>query len=322
MRRDDEKGVALLTVLLLVAVMAAVAVGVLDDLRFGIHRSANARSMAQAQWYALGAEELARVQIVRRLRLDPARTTLEGGWNGRPFTFEVEEGAIEAAVSDATGCFNLNSVVEDRGGTYVRHELGARQFALLASELGIGEARAARLQGALVDWIDSDDVVLAAEDGAYGDLPRPYRTAAAPLAEVSELRAVRGFDAEVYDRIRPYVCALPVGPSQINVNTLAPERAVLVTMLTEGRVPPAAARRVLEDRPAEGWSHPAAFWDEPALADAAPAGPAADQAAVRSGYFSLSARVAFAGSHVTLSSLFKAEGGGLRLIARRWTRDE
>lgn len=316
--RRDEKGVALLTVLLLVAAMATIAVGVLDDLRFGIRRSANVRSAAQAQWYALGAEELARVQIARRIRLDPARTTLEGGWNGRPFRFAVEEGAIEASVSDASGCFNLNSVVEDRGGVYTRHDLGAGEFIALLVALGFDTAEAVRLQGALVDWIDTDNAVLAAEDGAYD----AYRTAAAPLAEVSELRAVRGFTPQVYERIRAYVCALPVGLSEINVNTLPPERATLITALTGGRLAPQAAKRVLEGRPDGGWDHPAAFWQEPELVGVAPAGPAGDQAVVRTSYYALDADVEFAGSHVRLSSLFKAEGAGVRLIARRWTADE
>lgn len=45
---------ALLTVLLLVAVMAAVAVLVLDDIRFSVRRTMNAETQSQAQWYAAG----------------------------------------------------------------------------------------------------------------------------------------------------------------------------------------------------------------------------------------------------------------------------
>ncbi|HYG26052.1 MAG TPA: type II secretion system minor pseudopilin GspK [Caulobacteraceae bacterium] len=322
MRREGERGVALLTVLLLVAVMAVVAIAVLDDLRFAVRRTANARTMAQAQWYALGAEELARVQIVRRARLDADRTTLEGGWSGRTFTFPIEAGAIEARVSGASGCFNLNSVVEGGGDRYVRHELGARQFMVLLSAIGFNDAAAAGLQGALVDWIDSDDVALAAEDRAYASAATPYRTAGAPLAEVSELRAIRGFTDEVYGRIRPFVCALPVGLSQINVNTLPADRAVLLTMLTEGRVSPAAARRILMERPASGWPNVDAFWNEPGLVNHAPGGPAREQAVVRTGFYAMDARVEFGGSHATLSSLFEAQGGGVRLIARRWTPEE
>src|SRR3546814_2109829 len=59
LKGKGQKGVALLTVLLLVAVMSVLVMGMLDDIRFGLRRTSNAQAMAQAQWYALGAESLA-----------------------------------------------------------------------------------------------------------------------------------------------------------------------------------------------------------------------------------------------------------------------
>ena len=46
--RPERAGMALLTVLLLVAVMAVVAVAVLDDVRFSVRRTTNAEAGAQA----------------------------------------------------------------------------------------------------------------------------------------------------------------------------------------------------------------------------------------------------------------------------------
>ena len=57
-RRADREGMALLTVLLLVAVMSVVAVAILDDVRFSVRRAANVEFQSQAQWYAAGAENL------------------------------------------------------------------------------------------------------------------------------------------------------------------------------------------------------------------------------------------------------------------------
>ncbi|HAV49421.1 MAG TPA: general secretion pathway protein GspK, partial [Brevundimonas sp.] len=70
MRRglQDRKGMALLTVLLMVTVMAAIAVALLDDVRFSTRRASNLASVGQAQWYALGAEALARKRIERLIR--------------------------------------------------------------------------------------------------------------------------------------------------------------------------------------------------------------------------------------------------------------
>ncbi|MDQ7812241.1 MAG: type II secretion system protein GspK, partial [Brevundimonas sp.] len=68
---DNREGMALLTVLLLVAVMSVVAVAVLDDVRFSVRRATNAETQAQAQWYASGAEALARRQVARLLAAGP-----------------------------------------------------------------------------------------------------------------------------------------------------------------------------------------------------------------------------------------------------------
>lgn len=322
--KPHEKGVALLTVLLLVAVMSAIAVGVLDDIRFGLRRTLNAVTAAQGQYLALGAEELARARIGRLLERDALRTSLEGGWNGRPIVFPVDNGQIVARVSDATACFNLNSLVLAGGGQpYVRRDQGVRQFTALLTALN--QPQPETLANALADWMDSDNLgAPGAEDEAYLRGPAPFRTAGAPLAEVSELRAVHGYTPAVYAAIRPYVCALPTTDlSPVNINTLGTERAVVLTALTEGGVPVGAARSVLAQRPAGGFADLAAFWAHPAFAQLPADAGVRSQVDLRSRYFALDAEVTFAGGDVTLSSLFEAPSpGGVRLVARRWTHDE
>lgn len=325
MRPAEEKGAALLTVLLLVAVMSIIAVGVLDDIRFGVRRTANATGSSQAQLYALGAEELARVRIARLTRLDPGRTTLKGDWNGRDFTFPIENGVMTGRISDATGCFNLNSVAEGRGDRLVRRELGVRQLVILLGALGIPEGRGQTLADNLADWIDSDDIAMGgAEDQDYARAAPAYRTGGAMLAEVSELRAVRGFTPDVYDRLRPFVCAQPTTDlSPINVNTLGPDRSALITMVTLGAIPAEAGARLLAGRPADGWDSLQTFWNDPVLVDRVPEDAARDQVALRTRFFSLDADVTFAGSSATLNALLEADpSGAVKLAARRWTRDE
>ncbi len=70
--KPDERGFALLIVLLLVGLLAALAVAVLDDIRFAIRRNENAKTQSQAQWYALGAESLAKARLQSVLSAGPA----------------------------------------------------------------------------------------------------------------------------------------------------------------------------------------------------------------------------------------------------------
>jgi general secretion pathway protein K len=326
MSRAKQAGVALLTVLLLVAVMSVLLVAVLDDIRFGQRRAGNAQAQAQAQWYALGAEALAQAQLRQLWRRDRQRTTLEGGWNGRAVAFPVEEGLIEARVADHTACFNLNSVVEGAGEMLQRREAGVRQFRALMLALDFPPRRATALADALADWIDSDAVPAAAgvEDAAYLASAAPYRSAGTLLAEVSELRAIRGFDAETYARLRPHVCALPTpAPTPVNLNTLGPGDALQLVALVEGRIGPDAARAAIAARPPGGWRELAEFWGRPELAQAAPDDAALQQATLRSRYFALQAQVRHLDAEVVMSSLLELDDAGqARTLARRWTPDE
>lgn len=319
-----EQGMALLTVLLLVAVMAVVATALIDDVRFALRRTANAETTAQAQWYALGAEELARVEIARLTQADPHRTPVTPEWNNRPLTFPIEEGAIQATLRDGQACFNLNSLVEGDGESLIARPAGMAQFSALASALGVGSGPA--LAAAAADWIDSDQTPVAggAEDGVYAGGPRPYRTSGTLLAEVSELRAVRGFDAATYATLRPHLCALPTTDlSPINVNTLTEGQAPLLVMLSGGVLGEAAARQVIARRPAGGWADVNAFWSEPLMAAVSPSDALYDQVTVRTRFFALETRVTYADAEAVSTALLEAPlAGPVRAVARRWSLAE
>lgn len=317
---NRQSGVALLTVLLLVAVMSVLVMSMLDDIRFGLRRASNAQSMAQAQWYARGAETLAMAQIDRLASHTPGRTTLAGDWNGRPIVFPVEHGAISARLSDATTCFNLNSVVEGAGEMWQRSEAGSRQFAALLRALDIPARQADTLVDALVDWIDADTApgALGAEDASYLSRTPAYRTSGALLAEPSELRAIAGFDDAIYTRLRPHVCALPTDVlSPINLNTLEEDDAVLLVMLSGGALDPDAARRLIRARPAGGWPGLDSFWSHRLLDGFIPPQPVRDQVSLQTRFFALQTQIEYAGAHIVSSALFEHDASRTRLVARR-----
>ena len=322
----DREGMALLTVLLLVAVMSVVAVAVLDDVRFSVRRTTNAETQSQAQWYASGAEALARRQVGRLMTLGPTRTPLEPEWNGRRLSFHIEGGAISAVITDGQACFNLNSLVEGVGEDLTARPLGAQQFLALGRAAGVPDSRMRSVADALTDWLDADTAALplGAEDGAYAGLGTPYRTGGVFLAEVSELRAVKGVDPDTYRRLRPYVCALPTSAlSPINVNTLDEGDAPLVTMLTGGRVQGQAARAVIARRPRGGWANAAAFWAQPALAGVEVPEEVRGQTTVLTRFFNLRIDVDYGGGRAVRTALLQAPPDGVvRTVIQRWTPEE
>lgn len=325
-RRDRREGMALLTVLLLVAVMSVIAVAVLDDVRFSVRRATNAETQTQAQWYADGAEALARKQVARLLTLNPMRTPLEPEWNGRVLSFPIEEGTLTAVIRDGQACFNLNSVVEGYGEDLIARPQGMAQLVALGRALGLADSRMRPVAEALADWLDADSTALplGGEDGAYAGRTVPYRTGGVFLAEVSELRAVNSVDADLYRRLRPHVCALPTSRlSPINVNTLSEADAPLLVMLTDGKLGLEAAKAVIARRPPEGWADATAFWSQSALAGLVVPQEAREQVTVLTRYFDLRVDVDYGGAHAVRTALLHAPPeGGVRTVIQRWTLEE
>lgn len=325
-RPKDREGMALLTVLLLVAVMAAVAVLVLDDIRFSVRRTMNAETQGQAQWYAAGAEALARRRIDRLAEIDARKTPIQPDWNGRTLTFPIEDGTLSARLSDGQACFNLNSVVEGRLEVYVARPLGVQQFVALGRALNLPEGRMRAVADALTDWIDTDSAPRpqGGEDAAYAGRAQAYRTGGTLLAEVSELRAVKGVDAAVYSALRPYVCALPTTDlSPINPNTLTPDQAPLLVMLTDGKLGLASARAAVAARPRDGWSDANAFLNQGPMAAVSLPPVVQDQLTVLTRFFNLRVDVEIGGSRAIRTALIeKPLAGPARTVIQRWTLDE
>lgn len=321
--KPHERGAVLLTVLLLVTFVSVVAVSIMDDIRFGILRTANTRLIEQAHWYAFGAEELAKVAITESWRQDPGRSTLNDVWARGPSTFPVGGGFIEGAIADGSNCFNLNSLVEAEGDRhFVRSARGSAQYQNLLRLIGFTDGDAASLTNTVTDWIDSDTVpgTGGAEDAYYLALSPAYRTANTMIAQVSELRAMRGYDEDVYQRVRPYVCARRTNePSTLNINTLTLEQAQLLVMLVGTDLEPQAARQVITDRPQDGFQGQQDFWSHRSFAGIDISSEVKDQVSVRSRYFTVRSEVVLAQAYVALESVFEQTvGGEVSLVSRQF----
>jgi general secretion pathway protein K len=258
-REDAERGTVLLTTLLIMAVMAAVSVAIMDDIRFAVKRTINVGDYAQADWYVKGAEEFAESYISGQLGpLDKvAKNTLFQ--QPQTFTFPYEGGAMILDVRDGTDCFALGSLVNATGNT---DTVGGRQFRNLLIALGWADNEAENLKGVLTDWIDKDTQrgVNGAEDGTYLRREPAHRTANTALASVMELRSLEGMTEELYQSIRPYLCVRESGEkTKFNINTAEPIDAFLLSSILGGTEHYQTALQLITERP------PAGYNDEPQL---------------------------------------------------------
>ena len=322
-----ERGAALLTVLLLVSVMAALAATALERLRLSTALAINNAALDQARAFAVGVESLLALKADDVLALDAERTTLAGGWNGQTRTIPMPGGGIvEATIRDGGNCFNINSVADGRTATALTPRgAGVDQFTNLMRLLDVPELEARRIAEAAGDWVDSDmnRSAQGAEDPDYAGGARGYRAGNTLFAEVSELRAVAGMTPEIYARMRLWLCALPMAElSPINVNTLSPEQAPLLAMLAPEQIPVDRARQILASRPAAGWSYMIDFWRQPGLQGVNLPLDVQTQPQLRTRWFTLDLRVGLQGAELYETALVDARIAPARVVARRWGSDD
>lgn len=320
--RNSEKGAALLTVLLLVAVMAVVAASALERLALATRMTGNGGAVDQGRAYADAAMEMARLRIADLTASNPAKITLAGGWMGTLQSIPVPGGVATARVTDGGNCFNLNSVVsgENEANLKVR-PIGVLQFQGLLEALGVDARQAQVAAASLADWIDTDSVPQpgGAEDETYAAMERPYRAANRMMVDASELRAVSGISPAVYDLARPWICALPVTTlSPININTLLPDQAPLFAMLLPGQLSVGQARQLLAQRPADGYGSTVQFWALLAADGVNPPMEAQEQMKLTTGFFGVDVSVDVGGTQVVGRALIDARQSPALLVRRSW----
>jgi general secretion pathway protein K len=323
-----ERGAALLTVLLLVAILAVIAAVALDRLVLAGRMTRNLVSADQGRAYLMAAEQIAGTRIETLLSARADRTTLEGDWLGTPQIMTVPGGSVTAQVRDGGNCFNLNSLVQRSAGVpgtvgrpLVARRLGIEQFSGLMRLLGIERRVADQVAVSAADWIDSDAVPGpgGAEDDFYLSQKPSYRTANDLMADPSELRMVNAVTPELYERLRPWICTLPgTVLSPINVNTLLPEQAPLLAMLSADRLGIEQARQLLARRPVDGYGSLVDFWAQPGLSALQLPENVQKQVQQKSRWFDVSFSVDLGGDKVEDTVLFDAGISPARVVRRQW----
>jgi general secretion pathway protein K len=211
--RAGQRGVALITAVLMVALATILAVNVSFRGMLDQRRTATLFALDQGFEIALGAEAWA-ADFLRRDAQDSKTDHLGEVW-ARPLPpLPIEGGTVEGRLDDQQGLFNLNNLVFADGTT---NPEGVKQLERILTVLNIEPAWAT----AMADWIDQDaqpGFPDGAEDSVYTGQTPPYLTANMPITRASELLVLAGFGAERSARLKPYVTALPVGTT-LNVCT-------------------------------------------------------------------------------------------------------
>ncbi len=212
-----QRGVALITAILITALVSSVALNLAWDNALDMRRTMTLLYRDQAVQVALGAENW--VQSILRDDLAETETDHLGEiWAselpGLPVQSDVVQGELFGRIEDLQGRFNVNNLVDQNGEV---DELALEQFRRLLIALELDP----RFAGIAADWIDANleaGFPDGAEDAIYTGFVPAYRTPNLPITHATELAALEGMDKASFDILAPHIVALP-GRTGINVNT-------------------------------------------------------------------------------------------------------
>ena len=302
MKHRDQRGVALISILLIVALVTALMYHLMTRQALVVAQTRQMVRADQSLAYALGAEAYARQILFDDWNRPEGRAidTLTEPWAVPSVPFDIEAGTLELSIEDLDRRFNLNSLA---GQTTVAKNL-TRLKTLLAA-LGLDPVVA----DAWRDWVDADSEAagFGAEDGTYLIATPPYRTANQAAASTSEIALLGLLDSDQLARLLPYVTTLPTTALRVNVNTA--DARVLESL--SSRVSPARAETIVQsDRHYEDVS--VLLAEVPELSDSV------DAMAVVSSYFEIHSRAEIDGYRTELTSVVYRDPatGRITLLSR------
>lgn len=218
---NKQRGVALITAILIVALATILAVNVGFKGYLDQRRSMNMFAADQGFQVAMGAEAWA-ADILRRDALAGSKVDdFTEEWATPIPPIPVEGGEVSGGLEDLQGRFNLNSLVKFENGTLIRDDAAVQRFKNLLQILELEEKWA----DYLVDWLDTDiDASFpdGAEDSVYTTLTPAYRPPNMRITRASEILALQDFGIERYRRLEPFITALP-SDAVLNLCTAPPE---------------------------------------------------------------------------------------------------
>ncbi len=176
------------------------------DESFQIRRTNRLQLLERSGLYAVSLEDFARL-ILQVDRRDSKIDDLTEDWAiGVPPT-PVEAGYLGGYIEDEQSRFNINSLINSAEAV--------KRFTRLCNNLEVDIL----FIPALMDWID-EDLDVRYPDGAEENYDT-YRVANRIMSDISELLLVRNVDHNMYNKLKPFITALPSTNSRLNVNTMS-----------------------------------------------------------------------------------------------------
>lgn len=201
-RFTQDRGIALINALLLLAAMSSVAILLLQRAEQTHSRQRNQHDVAQVKAYLDAMES----QIRMVLDADSNQGNFDHfkeDWAQLEFDLPIERGTVRAQLTDLNGRLNLHWLTAEVG------------FAKPALEYIITDiSLPTTLSDRILDWISEGG---PSASNASSSVPKIKPRGGAPVI-MDELLAITSLTPQIFERIEPYFTSIEAEPS-ININT-------------------------------------------------------------------------------------------------------
>lgn len=222
-RLNNNRGVALITVLFIIALTASITTAMLTRLASDLRRMDYNFLQGQIMHFQYGVESWALARLYQDNRKDANQGRMD--YYGESWSKKIVQQIVDnqvnitALIVDQQAKFNLNNLAQSSAEKKKQQtkQTQLQLFKRLLQTLKIDDTNTA----AILDWIDSDQDIRfphGAEDSFYLSLTKPYRSANNRLVDISELALIKGITPQIINKLKNYITVLPQ-TTPINVNT-------------------------------------------------------------------------------------------------------
>jgi general secretion pathway protein K len=302
--RRNQRGIALLVVLMGLALMTLIVVDFATESSLGYVSAATQANEIRAYYLARSGISFGLSLLAADARADAQSQTtydaLTDVW-AVPFpTMPLEGGEAGFSIVDEARKINLNAIIDQDGTVNTDH---LQIVERLLSVIGVDP----RILPAIVDWIDADGIETqgGAEAEYYLALHPPYMPRNGPMPTIGDLKMVRGVNDAMFNRLREFVTVSP--EKLVNANTAPPE--VLAALDPHLMEDPKAVEAIIKIRQIQPFTK---VTDIANLPDISSFGTELTKLlTVKSQYFTIAGMGTYAGARRIVNATFKRESNGI-----------
>jgi len=229
-----NKGVVLISILLIVLLLSAVAITFGNKYLVSLKRAQYIEFQSLSLNAFRNVEAMSLNKIDKFSRFNSSNLTKENPLLTDEIYFEINGATIVGSIDDASNCFNINSLVRAGKEDYQENKKSMNAFRELMYLAEVDNNVAEEIIDQIIDWVDKNTNPRAygLEDYYYsGPLHNPREFSGGRLLiDIEELKSIPSVRLVDWDIFKELFCAYPFASDlRLNINTLDKNNILLLT---------------------------------------------------------------------------------------------